>query len=142
MNTQRVDNEHRMKVARLYKKRMPLILRYYPVSNASFFDWNILLTEIEREVWNSIQLRELPFYPQYPSLGYHIAFADPVKQIGIDVIDHTETGTNRHPVLENGGWRLYEIPIVDDANQAAEIAAVLNRIATSHYALPSPLTLL
>lgn len=49
-----------------------------------FIDWLSVFTPIERDMWMSIRILGLPFYPQFPVGRYFVDFADPVHRIAIE----------------------------------------------------------
>ena len=80
----------------------------------SIYDWFKIWTPIERNVWGDIRYLGLPFYPQFPVDKYFIDFADPIKQIGIEVDGKEwhrdkEKDENRQKVLEELGWTIIRI---------------------------------
>ena len=72
------------------------------------------LTPIENNLWSDIRLLGLPFLPQFPSGGFFIDFADPVKMIAIEAdgkdYHSPEKDRVRQDRLEALGWTFYRVP--------------------------------
>ncbi|MEW6606048.1 MAG: DUF559 domain-containing protein [bacterium] len=93
-----------------YENWKPLCCPY------SIFDWNLVFTEIESNVWSDIRYWGLPFYPQFPVRKYFIDFADPIWKIGIEVDGkyHKKREQGRKDLkkdeyLRNKGWFIFRI---------------------------------
>lgn len=74
----------------------------------------IELSPIEAMLWSEIRLRNVIFYPQWPTGRYFIDFANPHAKVGIEC-DGAEFHTDflkdraRQAELEGMGWTIYRI---------------------------------
>lgn len=87
----------------------------YPATiDPYFFDWNKILTDVEKLIWEDIRRLCLPFYPKVPIGRYFVDFADPIKKIGIEVDDMKSNrdviiDEKRESELHESGWILISI---------------------------------
>jgi very-short-patch-repair endonuclease len=117
MQTRRTmdDPTVRRRIRKTYQASMSEIVRNYPRYDPYFgFDWAVIFTPIERNVWGEIRDLRLPFYPQFPVGPYFIDFADPVKKLGIEVDgrryhEDLEGDWRREQALEQQGWTIIRI---------------------------------
>ena len=102
-----------------YKAEMPLIMEsrarsLRAQSDPYIFDWIMQFTPIERNAWNDIRTRGLPFYPQVPVGRRFVDFGDPYFKIAVE-LDGKEwhearRDTERDNELWALGWRTFRIP--------------------------------
>ncbi len=74
----------------------------------------IFMTPIEENFWADCREADLILYPQYPSCGYFLDFANPVAKVGIECDGkafHMDKKRDafRQSVLEKNGWCIYRI---------------------------------
>ena len=80
------------------------------------YEWDfaagILLTPIERSMWDKIRLENLIFYPQFPVLRYFVDFANPAARVVIECDGRAyhadeERDARRQREIEVDGWTVY-----------------------------------
>lgn len=80
----------------------------------SFYDWDLVFTRIEWNVWSDIRYLGLPFYPQFPVGKYFIDFADPENKIAIEADGkdwhNTERDRIRDQELNKLNWKVIRLP--------------------------------
>ena len=76
-----------------------------------FIDWDGCLTPIEWDMWESIRILGLPFFPQYPVGRFFVDFADPLRRIAIEcdgkAFHDKENDAKRDAELAGLGWRVW-----------------------------------
>lgn len=76
-------------------------------------DLTSYMTPIESVTWNAIRYTDLPFYPQFPVLGFFLDFANPFKKIAIECDGKQwhdkEKDKRRDAHLYYAGWTVYRI---------------------------------
>lgn len=87
----------------------------FRLSPYDIYDWSLVFTPIEDNVWRDIRYLCLPMYPQFPVGKYWIDFADPHKKIGIEADgkmhnERREKDRDRDADLRRLGWRIFRIP--------------------------------
>ncbi len=95
-----------------YSIMLPLLLQRR--ASPYFLDWAYHMTPIEQLAWMDIRSNGLPLYPQVPALHYFLDFADPVRQIAVELDGaafHDRTrDIIRDTALYGQGWRVFRIP--------------------------------
>lgn len=78
-----------------------------------FLDWQAYFSPIESLAWCSIRGAGIPMYPQYPTRGVFLDFADPAKRIALECDGkqwHDKTkDAERDRMLRKGGWEVYRV---------------------------------
>lgn len=123
------DQRERWTIIReAYSIVTPLILR--GGVNPYFLDWTYHRTPIEELAWIDIRRCGLPLYPQYPAAQYFLDFADPVKQIAVELDGaayHEATrDVRRDRALLAHGWRTFRIPGKRAMPNGVDIRAILD----------------
>jgi hypothetical protein len=96
-------------IRELYRDYLPILILEYPRYDPYIAPWESILTSGEFAVWQDIRLVHLPFLPKFPVESYFIDFADPLRQIGVQVV-HRGRGTKRRAqTLHNKSWQIYRI---------------------------------
>jgi len=77
-----------------------------------FLDWDF--SPIEELAWQDIRAIGVPLYPQFPSCGYFIDFADPRRLIAVELdgkqFHDAERDARRDADLQMGCWSVFRIP--------------------------------
>ena len=78
-----------------------------------FFDWICIFSPIESMVWSDIRYFGLPFFPQFPTCGYYLDFANPILKIAIECdgacYHDLEKDMQRDNVLIKNGWTIFRL---------------------------------
>ena len=132
-----ITYELREAIRSQYKLLMPFIEKYYPCYDPYIFDFDIPLTPIEENVWTDIRFTGLPIKcMQFPVKQYFIDFADPIKNIGIEVDGrryHTDKDKDRkrQEEIEAEGWTIYRIEGWQTVRECSE--GIIRYIQDKHY---------
>lgn len=109
----------RSEIRAAYKREMPIIMAarsrgLRAQSDPYLFDWITSFTPIERNAWNDIRTRGLPFYPQVPVGSRFVDFGDPYLKIAVELDGKEWHEVGRDKERDNElwalGWRTYRIP--------------------------------
>ena len=78
-----------------------------------FFDWTKYFSPIESMAWGVIREIGMPMYPEYPTCGYFLDFADPIEMIGVELdgaqFHNAKNDMKRDLRLWKAGWLIFRI---------------------------------
>ena len=106
--------------------------------NKYLVDWDF--TPIESDLWHSIRMLGLPFWPQYPVSRFFVDFGDPVRRVALecdgkrwhdakrDADRDAELGYLGWTVIRFPGWQCFK---GDDDEQSAHHRIL--RLAEQYY---------
>lgn len=107
------------KLREYYQIELPFMLEHHEARPNSFYraypyDWGLLQTPIEQEAWQAIRsLGHIVLYPQFPVERFHLDFAAPHLNIGLELDGkawHNEAkDLQRDKELKRLGWKIYRI---------------------------------
>lgn len=98
-------NEKRIK--ELAKKRPRKFFDVYA------FEWNDILSPIEKQGWLSLRYASVVLYPQYPALNYYLDFGNPYFKIALELDGQefhkdVDKDTRRDQRLfDEAGWKVF-----------------------------------
>ncbi len=104
----------------------------------AIYDWIMIFTPIEYNVWSDIRSIGVPLYPQFPVGKYWIDFADPIKKIGIEVNGKihnqtTDRDTKRLKELACNGYTIFNISGKDTFAEDSDSYCLINTIRNQFY---------
>jgi hypothetical protein len=84
-------------------------LRYDPY----FYDWIPLFSPIESNVWSDIRYHGAPLYPQFPTNGFFLDFANPMRKIAVECdgasYHNYDKDMLRDRKLIDDGWLIFRV---------------------------------
>lgn len=104
----------------------------------------INMTPIERNLWADARNVGAILYPQWPTCGYFLDFANPVAMVGIEcdgAAYHTdkERDAKRQRHLEDNGWTIYRISgrdcntdFDDETKESSAATKFIEEICSKH----------
>lgn len=105
-------------VKRAWDEYLPLYVKHYKENDSLrfdpyFYDWNRLFSPIESMAWNAIRCSGIPLFPQFPSCGYYLDFANPIVKIALECDGAAYHDVNkdfeRDSNLIKNGWMIFRV---------------------------------
>lgn len=106
------QKQHRQKIKEWYAIMLPELKKDTRIDPYGI-NWTKYFSPIEHMAWSVIRQIGIPLYPEYPAYGYYIDFADPIKQIGVELdgaqFHNVKKDMDRDLILWKRGWTIIRI---------------------------------
>lgn len=112
----------------LAKKSLNVWADIYP------FDWKF--NKNERSLWNSIRMKPMVMYPEFPVFNRFVDFGNPYLRIALEADGRTfhdrDKDTERDITLLRAGWKTFRVSYEENVHVFDELSEIVAMLTSGH----------